>query len=168
MEYTQHNWTVSSNVKDTIQASKNIAVPDLDFVNDFKKSVDEPNEAVITNTTGDTIVSSEHVRFGSTPVKNIYSGGTTDVSAMHQSKAGVQVMVEINENYTATNSVTGQEVDLPCKGRIVLRFPTANCVNEQLVQDLLSRTIAAALATGETDAGRLVQIARGALLPDGL
>lgn len=168
MEYTQHNWTVSSNTTDTIQSSKSVAVPDLDYANDFKKSLDEPNEAAITNTTGDTITSSEHIRFGSTPVKNIYNGVTTDVTAMHQTKAGVQVMVELSKNYTAVNSTTGQEVDLPCKGRIVLRFPTASCVSEELVKDLVSRTIASALATGKTDAGRLVEIARGALLPDGL
>lgn len=168
MEYTQHNWTVSSNVTDTIQTSKNIAVPDLDFANDYKKSLDEPNEAAITNTTGATITSPEHIRFGSTPVKNIYNGVTTDVTAMHQTKSGVQVMVEISKNYSAVNKTTGQEVDLPCKGRIVLRFPTASCVSEELVKDLLSRTIASALATGGTDAGRLVEIARGALLPDGL
>lgn len=168
MEYTQHNWTVSSNYNDTIQTSKNIAVPDLDYAKDFKKSSDEPNEASITNITGDSIVSSEHIRIGSTPVKNIYSGTTTDLSSMHNHKGGVQVMVELSETYTAANGVTGQEIDLPCKGRIVLRFPTASCVTEELVQDLLIRTIASALATKGTDASRLVQIARGALLPDGL
>lgn len=168
MKYTHNQWSVSSNYKDTNQESKTISVPDLAFATDFKKSSDEPNEASITNITGDEITSSEHIRFGATPVKNIYSGTNTDVTAMHNQKSGMQVLVEISENYTATHAVTGQEVELPCKGRIVLRFPTASCVTEEMINDLLIRTISSALATGQTDAKRLVQIARGALLPDGL
>lgn len=168
MKYTHNQWSVSSNYKDTNQESKTINVPDLTFATDFKKSSDEPTEASITNITGDAITSSEHIRFGAAPVKNIYSGTNTDATAMHTQKGGMQVLVELSENYTATHAVTGQEVELPCKGRIVLRFPTASCVTEEMIQDLLIRTISSALATGQSDAKRLVQIARGALLPDGL
>lgn len=168
MKYTQNQWSVSSNIKDTNQESKTISVPDLSFATDYKKSMDEPTEASITNVTGDSIVSSENIRFGSTVVKNIYNGTNTDITAMHSHKGGVQVMVELSETYYATHEVTGQEVELPCKGRLVLRFPTASCVTEAMVEDLLKRTISSALGTGQTDAKRLVQIARGALLPDGL
>lgn len=168
MNYTQHNWTVSSNTTDTLLTPKNISVPDLSYSKDYKKSMDEPQEAVITNTTGDTIVSAETVRFGCSPVKNIYTGTKVDITEMHTQKSGVQVMVELNETYTGTNTVSGQEIALPCKGRIVLRFPTASCVTDAMIADLLVRTIASAYGTGSTNASRIVQIARGALLPDGL
>lgn len=168
MKYTTSNWTVSSLYNDTIQASKNIAVPDLDYAKDYKKSLDEPTEAAITNITGAEISSPEHIRIGATPVNNVYSGTGTELAAMSPSKKGVQTLVEINETYRATNTVTGEEIDLPCKGRIVLRFPTHSSVTEDMISDLLMRTISASFATGQTNAKRQVQIARGSLLPDGL
>lgn len=168
MKYTTHNWTVSSLYTDTIQVAKNLPLPDLDYVHDFKKSSDEPTEASITNITGEAITSMEHIRIGSSPVNNVYAGTGVDFANMPSQKTGVQTMVEVSEIYSAVNSVTGEEILLPCKGRVVLRFPTVACVTETMVQDLLSRTVAAALNTGAVDAKRQVQIARGALLPDGL
>lgn len=101
-------------------------------------------------------------------VRNVYSGTNVDIACMPAMKKGVQTLVEINEVYRATNSVTGQEIDLPCKGRIVLRFPTHSCVTDALVKDLLYRTIAASLNKGSVDATRQVEVARGSLLPDGI
>lgn len=167
-EYTQNHWTVSALYKDTIQTAKSVSVPDMDFVHDFKKKVDEPSEAIITNVSGSEISTMETVRYGVSNVNNVYQGTNTELAAQAPTKKGVQILVELTENYRATHATTGEEIDLPCKGRIVLRFPTHACVTEEMVQDLLSRTISSALASGKTDASRLVEVARGSLLPDGI
>jgi hypothetical protein len=168
MKYTNHNWSVESLYTDSIATPKTISIPDLNYPTDFKKSSDEPSEAVITNITGKDISPMENIRFGSTVVNNIYSGTKTDVSSMAPNKQGVQILVELSETFRATNTVTGTEIDLPCKGRVVLKFPTHSCVTEAMVQELLLRTIAASFAKGSNTSSRVVEIARGSLLPNGL
>lgn len=166
--YTIGNWTVSSLYHDTVTATKNIAVADLSYTTDYTKVTDEPDEAVIGNTTSTELTSPESIRYGVSQVANVYTGTSTDATSQFPSRKGVQILVEINENYRAVNSVTGQEVDLPCKGRIVLRVPSNSAVNATLLQDLLTRTIAAAFATGKITSSRVVELARGSLLPAGL
>lgn len=166
--YTIGNWTVSSLYKDTLTAPKNISVVNLSYATDFKKSSDEPEEAIITNITGSELTSPESLRYGVSQVANVYTGTRTDATTQFPSKKGVQILVELNENYRAVNSVTGLEVDLPCKGRIVLRVPNNSAVTADLIGDLLQRTIAAAFATNLSTSSRVVGLVRGSLLPDGL
>lgn len=166
--YTIGNWTVSSLYKDTLTTAKTISVVDLSYATDFKKASDEPDEAIITNVTGSELTSPENIRFGVSQVTNVYSGTNTDATSQFPSKKGVQVLVEISENYRAINKVTGVEVDLPCKGRLVLRVPNNSAVTPDLIGDLLMRTIAAAFATGKTTSSRVVSLVRGSLLPDGM
>lgn len=166
--YTLGNWTVSDDYSDTVTATKSLAIPDLDFKHDFSKKEDEPTSASIVNTTSAGLNPSETVKFGYSTVANIYTNTDVDAAAYAPSKRGVQVMAEISENYKAVNSVTGDEVILPCKGRVVLRFPSMSCVNETLIKDLLYRSISASLSTGSTDATRIIELAKGSLLPSGL
>jgi len=166
--YTSGDWTVSSLYTDTISASKNVAVPDLSYGTDFARTLDEPTEARIANTTASEISAVETIRYGRSDVENIYAGTKVDASSQFPYKRGTQVLVEINETYRATNSKTGAVVDLPVKGRLVLRFPTAPIVAEAMITDAMHRTIAAALDKSGTDAARLIECARGALLPAGI
>lgn len=168
MNYTTNHWGVSSRYKDTNQTSKNVAVPDLSYDTDFRKVQDEPNEAIISNVTGADISTMETIRYGASVVNNIYAGTGVDPTCQAPYKRGVQTLVEIKETYIATNDTTGAEIELPCTGRIVLKFPTHTSVTPELVKDLLMRTIAASLNEGLTDAARQVELARGSLLPDGL
>lgn len=168
MNYTKDNWTVSSLIDTSQIASKNIAIPDIDFATDYVKSSDEPMEAIIANTTGAEIGSAESIRYGSSIVNNIYTAAGVDASQTPANKKGVQTLVEVSTTYRATNTVTGQEIEIPCKGRIVLRFPTNSCVTDALVTDLLTRTIAASFCKGSTGVERQLELARGSVLPDGL
>lgn len=164
--YVVGDWTVSDNVTDTLATPKNISVPDLDYAVDYKKVLDEPTEAKIANITGLDLLSHEDIRFARSDVANIYAGVSIDSAMILPQKKGVQIMCELSNTYRAANSVTGNEYDLPCKGRIVLRFPAFTCVTSDLVKDLLIRTISAAFDTGSTNANRIMDLARGALLPD--
>lgn len=168
LNYTSGNWAVSDDYTDTVTATKSLAIPDLDFKVDFSKKEDEPNSASIVNTTSTGLNPSEIVKFGCSTVANIYTNTDVDAASYAPSKRGVQVMAEITENYKAVNSVTGDEVILPCKGRVVLRFPSMSCVSSALIQDLFIRSVSAALNTGVTDATRIIEMAKGSLLPSGL
>lgn len=168
LNYTSGNWTVSDDYTDTVTATKSLVIPDLDFKIDYSKKEDEPASASIVNTTSSGLNPSETVKFGYSSVANIYTNTDVDAASYAPSKRGVQVMAEITENYKAVNSVTGDEVILPCKGRVVLRFPSMSCVSTQLIHDLFVRSVSAALNTGLTDATRIVEMAKGSLLPSGL
>lgn len=164
--YTIGDFTVSDLVTDTIATPKNISVPDLKYATDYTKVLDASEEAKIANTTGPDLLSHENIRFARSEVSNIYVGVNSDSAMVLPQKKGVQVMCELSNTYRAANSVSGNEYDLPCKGRIVLRFPASTCVTEALVTDLLVRTIAAAFGTGATNASRIMDLAMGALLPN--
>lgn len=166
--YTSGNWTVSDNYTDTNSATpKNISVPDLDQATDYSQKSDEPDACVVVNTTAPDIQAREAIKFARSSVNNVYQG-IKDVDASNQtpSKKGVQVMVETTTIYTATNSVTGDEYHIPCKGRLVLRIPNQSFVTDDMVEDILKRTIAAAFAEGSTDESRVVELARGQLAPE--
>lgn len=167
--YTIGNWTVSDQYTDTVTVAKNIPVPDLSYAIDFQKTEDTPDEALVSNITGSDLMPHETIRFAKSSVTNIYQGiDLVDTGSVAPVKRGVQVMAELVTVYHIANSVTGDEYDLPCKGRIVLRLPSMSCVTDALVSDLLKRTIGASFGTGEVTSARIVEMARGALIPDGL
>lgn len=164
--YTIGDWTVSDLIADTIAAPKNISVPDLDYLVDYTKVSDEATEASIANTTGPDLLSHESIRFARSEVANVYAGSVSDSALMLPQKKGVQVMAELRNTYRAANSVSGNEYDLPCVARVVLRFPAFTCVTKDLVKDLLMRTIAASFGTGSTTESRIMDMAMGSLLPN--
>lgn len=166
MEYTTGNWTVKSLTKDSIEQSKTPSVPDLSYAVDYSKTLDEPDEARVANVTGSDVVSPEYIRYAKSTVANVYTNTDCEAAAQAPIKNGVQVMSELHTKYRAINSVTGEEIDVPCVGRIVLRVPTFSAVTEDLVSDLLARTVAAAYNTGSSDASRIMEMARGSLLPN--
>lgn len=168
LSYTTGNWAVSSLITDTIAVAKNISVVDLDYANDFAKTKDEPTEAIIANTTASTIVTPEKIRYGSTPVSNIYTGAGIESSSQIATKGGVQVLVEVRFNLTATNSVSGAEVLLPVTSRLVLKVPTAPCITDAAVLYALKRVITASFATGNVADVRILDLVRGSLIPEGV
>lgn len=169
--YTLGNWTVSSLYQDTVAVKRGTYVTELDFGKDFAKASDDSTEASIKNVTAEGVTSPESIRFGSTPVKNIYAGTSVELASQLPSKAGVQALIEISETYRAVNSVSGQEIDIPCKARLVLRVPTSQPVKSAIVSDLIQRVFGACYSPGEhayDDLDRLNDVLKGALLPEGV
>lgn len=166
--YTSGDWTVSSLPKDTSTTQLSLMLPDLSYTTDYAVVQDDPGEAKITNTTGNYLWSPETIRFAASTVKNVYANTDIDPTLFAPVKSGVQVMSEVAELYMATNSKTGAEVVLPCKGRVVLRFPTGGVVGEALLSNLVGRTIASLYPTGTASISRVVDMARFSLLPRGM
>lgn len=165
MNYTVGNWSVSSLTTDTIVATKNVALTDLDYVHDYAESGSSADEATMSNVTGSSFVTPEKLRYARSTVADIYAG--TDVPSLNRFavKTGLRTLTEVRFNVQAVNSVSGEEVLLPMKGWICLQVPNASLVTDAAVLYLLKRTMSCAFNTGLVDAAREAEIARGALLP---
>lgn len=161
--YTSGDWTVSDQYTDAVATPKNISVPDLSYSADYVCTKDEAQEAIFVNTTSTDVRSHESIRFAASRVSNVYQG--IEVASQAPTKQGQQVMAEVIILYKAVNSVTGEEYEIPFKGRIVLRVPTQSYVTADLVQDGLNRTISAIFATGGVDETRAVNMIKGILKP---
>lgn len=166
MNYTIGNWTVASLTTDTISTAKSLSLTDLDYTSDYSVSKDGTEEAILTNITGASLVSPEALRFGKTPIVDVYSG--TDIPSISRlpAKGGVRTLCEVKFNLQAVNSVSGQEVLLPFKGWICLQLPTASVVTSAAVLYALKRTISSAFATGGVTEAMEVAIARGDYIPE--
>ena len=171
--YTTGNWTVSDDYTDTVTDQSGLVMPILSYAKDYAKITNDTNEASIKNKTGANIASSEKIRFGSTVIKNVYSGTNTDLSAQLPSKAGVQTLIELNEVYRAVNSVSGLEYEIPCTARLVMRIPTSQPVKNDIIVDLIERLIGALYddvnpGRSHTAMNTLFGLVKGALLPEGV
>lgn len=171
--YTTGNWTVSDDYADTVVDLASVTTPILNYAKDFAKITDGVTEASIKNTTGASISSSEKFRFGSTPVKNVYTGTNTDITSQLPSKAGVQTLIELSETYRAVNSVSGIEYEIPCVARLVMRIPTSQPVKNAIIVDLIGRLITSLYSdTSKTrdfqNMDVLFNLVKGALLPEGV
>jgi hypothetical protein len=165
MNYTIGNWTVESVVTDSISATKNVAIADLDFAKDFARSVSSDTEATMVNTTGASVTSPEVLRYARSRVQNVYNGMDIPAINMFANKGGYRTLAEVKFCLKAVNSVSGQEVLLPFKGWTCLVIPDAAPVTEAAVDYALKRTIAAAFDTGSVNGDRITEAVRGALIP---
>lgn len=166
MHYTEGNWTVDSLTTDSVSSAKTWSIPDFSYSADFAVTVDEPEEAILANRTASSLEPAETVRFGVQKVKDIYSTFDVDASAKLASARGVQTLNEVKFLVKATNSVSGQEVMIPFTGRVVLRFPTGSPVTGDMIDYGLQRTVACVMATGSVGPKRILEEARGSLIPD--
>lgn len=166
--YSQGDWSVSSLYNDTIKDPKSLSIPDLSYDTDYSVQRNTPGDAIIGNTTSSYLWTPETIRYAGTNVRNIYENTNVDPTYFAPVKGGRQVLAEVTELYMASNDKTGADVILPCKGRIVLRFPTGGVVGEALISDLIGRTIAAAFGTGSVTASRVIELAQDSMLPKGL
>lgn len=166
--YTAGNWSVSVMTTDTKTTAKSVSVTDMDWANDFVVSKESNGtECVLTNVTGDALVSPEIVRFSRNNIDDIYKNIKVEVpnSARLPAKKGIRTYVELNFCLQATNSVSGEEFLIPFRGATFLEMPTANLVTSDAVEYLLKRTIAALFKTGVTSDTLEVGLARGDLNP---
>lgn len=166
LSYTVGDWTVVSQVTDSISTAKNFSIPDLDYGSDFSVSSNGVSEAVLTNVTGASLQSPESIRYARTPIADVYTNSDIPTSQRHAVKAGVRTLCEVKFNLLATNSTSGAEVFMPIKGWVCLQVPTANLITGTAVTYALQRAVASAFNTGVVTNTREVEVARGDLIPD--
>lgn len=171
INYTTGNWTVTSLYNDLTTVERTQNLPIISYAHDYAKGSEEATDASVKNVSAEGVTSPESIRFGSTPVKDIYAGTSVDNASRLPSKAGVQAMVEISETYRAVNTVSGGEYDIPCKVRLVVRVPSSQPVKTAIVTDLVKRILGTCYNAAGDDASeftRITDLLKGALLPEGV
>lgn len=165
LSYTIGNWTVASNETDTISTTKNLALPDLSYAQDFSKSEDTGKNVRIINTTGGTLEPVEKLRYAKERVADIYR--TTDTLKANQlpSTVGARVLAENTEIIGASNAVSGAEVEIPIRVWTCIESSTHNAITGDALLWALKRHVAALFGTGEVTSAQLVKLFRGDLDP---
>lgn len=141
---------------------------DLDIVNfgsDFAVVQDEPGEVILTNLTA-PVGKAEKMRVAYNVVKDVYKAADIDSSLHAVSKRGSKLFGQLTQIYTVTDDTDSTyEKALPMEAHIVLTVPDDELITDQMVFDLLARSISLFLETGVADKTRLTALRRGSLLP---
>lgn len=167
--YTQRGWAVAQKSVDTVtstcpNATKNITVANLNWSTDYSTKSESASECEVINITGTSLTAPAIVRIGYKDIKDVYANTRLTPTKL-ANKAGVQVMVSLEELYSASNTTTGEEGDLPVKAWLCLCMPTHPSANTTLLESSIKRTLGALFATDATDTSLLQHIIRQKLNP---
>lgn len=166
LDYTAGNWKVTSLVTDSIATPKSLSLTDLDYVHDFVKTEDEPEQAKMSNITSASLKSAETLRFAKTDVKNVYANMDIPLSSQMEAKAGIRTLVEADVRLKAVNTVSGTEIVVPARAWVCIQVPTASFVSSRVMEYAAGRALSAMFSTGGVTIAREEAIARGSLLPN--
>lgn len=165
LSYTVGNWSVASHEVDTITTPKNLSIPDLDYAVDYSVASEKGNDTSITNTTGTALEPVEKLRYAKEKVNDIYRNTNTLKAAQLPSPIGARVLAEATEIISATNTVSGAEMEIPIRVWTCIESSTHNAVTGQALLWALKRHVAQLFQTGAVDEALLVELFRGDLNP---
>lgn len=175
--YTQGNWKVARQTSDTSVTGKNVhklEVPVLQFGTDYVLRQDEPNELILNNKTATGIDAKESIRYGYVDVDDVFKrikGLKVPTAERPAVKTGVQTLVEVQHLYHAVNTVSGEEITLPALARLTVVVPSHCAANNDMLNDIVKRTIAGLFSTDQasdtalTSFARVEECAKGSLKP---
>lgn len=160
------SYSINTGYTDTVTTTKNVAIPDLSYVSDFTVTTDTAKEAILTNITSpmDRV---ETIRFGSTDIKDVYTGTGIDPAFMAPSHKGVSIVMQMNDiwRYCDATNLALPQIDLPISAHIVLKVPKTSYVTADQFLSALTRAFSLAFATGSVTSTRLYSLLKGALDP---
>lgn len=157
---------------DSVTTTKNLAIPDLSYTQDFAITKDDADEVIITNRTS-PIDQPETFRFGYQTVANVYSNTGIDPSYMSVTKRGVSLVAQVNDILRVTcepseNTCNMTVVDLPITAHVVVKVPLSQYITAETAQTVVNRAISSLYDTGSTGTTRLDAMLRHALAPTGM
>lgn len=140
----------------------------VNFKADFAVKSDEPGEAIITNRKS-PLDAPETFRFGMTSIKDVYVNRNIDPGTYSPSKRGTQVLAQLEEVWTKTNSDdTSYRVNMPVSAHIVIRTPNDSAISLNDITELVGRLVSGLFETGSLTTDRLASLYRGSMLPSDL
>lgn len=157
--------------------SLSLTCPALNYPVDFKtttlvtgsKDTDEKS-GVITNMTS-TRDRQEKIRFVSQRVANVYSAAPQiSPSVRGPIASGRRVIIQNTHVYSAQSSDPSVpfRVDFPLSCQLNMVVPDIEYLTEEMILDLLKRTISCCFDTGTTTSSRLRDLLSGAIVPAGV
>lgn len=164
--YTKGNWTVDEMIT---PASSTAITPSVATLTRAEYSAKKSGngEAVLVNNTGNGLITPEAVRFGATPVANVYNGSEVPAGMQFPMKNGIRLLQEIRTNLQATNSVSGETRVVPLRAWVVCETIQNEVVTSAAIEYLMKRLIGLMImgVDGHTFADRILSMARGDLDP---
>lgn len=165
MSYTNGNWTIESPYNDSISTPKSLSIPDIAWASDFSvggnKTLQGEKSSVLTNTTGGDLLSQETVELALTRQNNVYVNTSIPTGLSAGVRSGRKLAVKDTVIYTATNSVSGDEILFPMTAWHVFVVPDLNLVPESLFSDFVARQTALLYPTGGTGIALMKNLLRG-------
>lgn len=161
MTYTVGNWSVASHDVDTITTPKNVAVPDLDYQHDYSVKTEGSNQTILLSTSGSSLEPSEQLRYSREKVNDIYRNSDILKANQLPSPTGARVLAESIMRWSASNSVSGAELEYPTRVWTVIESSTHNAVTGAALLYALKRHIAQLFQTGVVDEQMLIALFRG-------
>lgn len=149
------------------ESSVTLPVELLAFDTNFRVKASNPGEVVLTNVTT-PVDRPEKVRFAYSEIADIYKNTGIDESVTAASKKGVQVLAQVTETWSLTDSDDASyRVDLPVSAHLVLKIPACEHIGINDVKSLVGRVLGS-LYDDKAGDWNIASLVRGALVPSGL
>lgn len=137
----------------------------VNFGADFRVKAEKGNEVILTNITS-PLDRPEKFRIAWSVVDNIYNGTGISEANQAQSVRGVNLLVQLTEIASITDSVDASyRVDVPLSYHVVIKVPAIEEITEAHVAAGLGRLVSGLFETGSETNDRLKAMLRGSLEP---
>lgn len=167
-DYTIGSWAVSDQIADTVTTAKTISIPDLKYTDDYIVAKEGTGEVILHNITGSDLGIHESIKYGRKRIDNIYQSTEVDCANKPVDKSGIRLTGGLELVLKAENSVSGRVDDLACKAWVTVQFPNHPAITPAALKEIRNRLIAATCEFGSSDESRLLGIAKGQILPNGM
>lgn len=147
-------------------STKEIVVGNYNYGLDFTLASSEPNRAVYNSITGAGQESPASVRISLRNVNNVYSSAITKPAKLANSIAGTQINMLVEQNFSVSNSISGEFGELPFKFSITLTVPKHPSVTAELIKKSSVQTLGAIFGSDEMLGNLIASIFRGDLRID--
>jgi hypothetical protein len=172
VNYTAGNFTVASQYVDA-RSGINVTrkVPSLDWSGDFSMKSINKDQCELVNRTGAALAPSETVRIARTDLTDVYKNSSIDAAQRLGDTRGERVLIQVNDQYLATNSLTGEQYLIPARAWICVETSVAPIVKSDIPIDVTNRVLGAldkcftAEALSVTSMDTLVGALKGDLSP---
>lgn len=164
-------WTVSQQQALTPTTTcpdsvKEISVGNYNYAADYTLALSEPNRTVYNSITGVGQESPASVRISLRNVNNVYASAITKPTKLANSVAGTQINMLIEQNFSVSNSVSGEFGELPLKFSLTLTVPKHSSITAELIKKASVQTIGAIFGSDEVLGNLIASIFRGDLRID--
>lgn len=137
----------------------------VNFGADFSiKSCKGNDELILINKTS-PIGDSEKFRIAYAEVANVYKGTGVEAPAGQFGKKGVNVLVQLTNTLTVSDTDKGAAIKLPISAHLVIKVPASEYTTSAIVVNHIGRLLSGLFETGSATNGRLDALLRGSLEP---
>jgi hypothetical protein len=155
-----------------VSSPKNYSIPDIDWEAEFSASSKPKNrkpvndqEEYFVDTTGSALTPAGNLLVARSKVGNVYTNSEVDVTQRLPQTGGHKLYVQLEQRYSAVNSVSGAEYIFPVSGSLAITVPDATVVTSSALVDFIGYIVSCLFAKGSTTPDLAADIIQGDLDP---